>query len=632
MKIKLQPLEVHFDKLREETEAIKPSNRGGRPRLANPMSGKERSDKFRLTRRQMRQRCIAILDMETDPFDAVKKLRIRPFLAVLYSDNFDAVVIWEENEKWFCDRVIAAIEALPDEYTIYAHNGGKFDFMFLVHRLRGVVSFKGRGIMSARIGKHHLRDSFHIIPERLAAYQKEMFDYSKMSSDRRGKHKDEIITYCIADCKYLLDLVRKFVNDYGLKLSIGQAAMMKLKENYNVERFSAGFDEYVRRFYFGGRVECIRGRGRFCGDYKLFDVNSEYPFVMATYVHPVGGFHDYSVGDRITDDTVFIELDCTNRGGLINRGDNGETLSTTRQGRFCTTRWEYEVSRKYGLISDEKIISVLDCKKRTDFSKFVLPLYENRLRTKNQLQLLKSQGRELSAEYVEAKKDDIFYKLLLNNAYGKFAQNPRNFKEHYITDPGDKPPGDWFASLYERGVAFAADYLQPTFEGVDYSIWSKPSPNFRFNNVGTAASITGAARAVLLEAKCNATDPIYCDTDSLICRELNGVEIHSTKLGAWDLEDEFSEVIINGKKEYAVRHKIPKKRTQQQLEDGLHPEYSIKCKGSGGFTWHDFERLLHGEAIPMPNKAPTLTRTGGRDYITRIIRATAPILEYDLAA
>ena len=58
------------------------------------------------------------------------------------------------------------------------------------------------------------------------------------------------------------------------------------------------------------------------------------------------------------------------------------------------------------------------------FDKFVLPLYDRRLETKAELGRMKKLGQSDTAEYIEVKKDDIFLKLLLNNGYGKFAQNP----------------------------------------------------------------------------------------------------------------------------------------------------------------------------------------------------------------
>jgi hypothetical protein len=595
---------------------------------APPMSGTERMRRHRSQKARERIENIAILDMETDPFDACEEMIIRPFLAVLYSDKFDTIVIWEEDENAFAEKVCAAIETLPARFTIYAHNGGRFDFMFLIHKLRGPVAFKGRGIMAARIGEHELRDSYNIIPERLANWQKDKFDYTKLERKVRNAHRNEIITYCIADCRYLLDIVKAFVEGFGLKLTIGQAAMAELRKHYDVPKFESGFDDYIRQWFYGGRVECIRGRGEFTGDYKLYDVNSLYPHVMSSYLHPIGSANDYVIrrGD-VSENTVFIDLSCKNNGALIGKTESGETTARIENGHFRTTVWEYRIATKYNLISDVRINYCVDCSRRSDFRDFVIPLYDNRLRTKAALDRMKQEGRENCAAYLDMKKDDIFYKLLLNNAYGKFAINPRRFKEYYLTDPDEAPPDKWFKSLELLHETERQQFLFPSFESAEYWIWQKPSPGFRFNNVGVAASITGAARSILLEALQWADRPIYCDTDSIICRDLRGVEISKTALGAWDLENEFSSVIIAGKKLYAVELKTPKRLTPEQIAEGHEAAYTVKSKGTSRLSWSEMDCILHGAAFGVRNRAPTLDRFSDQYYVKRTIRATAPFAE-----
>lgn len=601
----------------------------GRPAKEDaPKSDNVRQAECRTRKRELAKRQIAILDMETDPFDAELKASISPFLCVLYSDEFEPVVIWEDDNVRFRQRVVDAIGALPGRYTIYAHNGGKFDFMFLVSKLRGDVKFKGRGIMSAKIGDHELRDSSHIIPERLAAFAKDKFDYTRNLKQNRDHWRKEIIDYCIADCRYTLDIVKSFVANYGFKLTIGQASMGELRKHYDVKRINQGFDRQLRQFYFGGRVECLEGRGHFKGDYKLYDVNSMYPAVMANCAHPIGDFNDYDLRrGPPTDQTVFVDLVATNHGALIARDDGGFTTATIPRGRFKTTIWEYNVAKQFGLIEDEEIIASWDCRRRSNFSNFILPLYDNRLATKDAMRALKDQGLQTTAAFLDLKKDDIFFKLLLNNSYGKFAMNPENYREHYLTDPDERPPEEWFKSLEGLEDEDRIGYLQPIFSNADYAIWQKPSPSFRYNNVGTAASITGAARAVLLAAIHQSTGAIYCDTDSLICNSLSGVPMHKSLLGAWDLEDEFSEVIINGKKLYAVWHKKPKILTPEQIADGHKSEYTIKSKGTGRLTWEEMLAMLHGENVVKFNRAPTLDKFSRQKYLQRSIRATAPILK-----
>ena len=153
------------------------------------LSKQESNDKARAGSRAARKRCIAVLDMETDPFDENTKSPIFPFVAELYSDQFGSIVIWEETFDLFVLKVVTAIESLPDNYIIYAHNGGKFDWLFIVSKIRGIVKFKGRSIMVAKIGNHELRDSLHLLPEKLAAWKKDVFDYNKLKKKNRNAHK-----------------------------------------------------------------------------------------------------------------------------------------------------------------------------------------------------------------------------------------------------------------------------------------------------------------------------------------------------------------------------------------------------------------------------------------------------------
>lgn len=566
-------------------------------------TGAERKQAIRLETNARRIENVGVIDFETDPFDNTSTEEIRPFTACIYSDNFAPIVIWELDFDAFVTQLCSELDAIQEPYTFYAHNGGKFDYMFLIHKIRGKVSFKGRGIMSAKLGKHELRDSFHIIPEKLANWKKDDFDYTKLTKAKREKHRDEIVRYMVNDCKYLLEIVKGFLNKFGMKISIGQAAMYELKKFYKVGTIGENTDATLREYFFGGRVECLAGRGHFKGDYKLFDVNSMYPAAMANYNHPTSNDYTKRTNGGIGPNTIFIELTCDNYGALVKRAENNETSAQEKSGRFLTTIWEYLAAKELDLIDNIKILSVIDCAETSDFSKFVVPLYEARQTTKSLLRSLE----ENSPEWNEAKKDDIFTKLLLNNAYGKFAQNPRNFKESYITGPDDPAPEGFEAAIL------------PVFQNDEYSIWQRPAEKMRFNNVGTAASITGAARAILMRAINGAIDPIYCDTDSLICKEIKNVEIHPTKLGAWDLEAEFSEVIVNGKKLYACK---PKGFTA-----GQEKRIKVRSKGVSGVTWDDMERMLRDDVIKYTNKGPTLTKTGKQYYMTRSVRATVPLTQ-----
>lgn len=575
-----------------------------KPRREQARDYRQAQNKKRVARRSSAKKSrIAILDFETDPFNNTTRDLVYPFLAVLYAPEIETVVIWDEDPISFVNEVVAAIEDLPGKYTVYAHNGGKFDFMFLVSKLRGKVSFKGRGIMTAQIGEHQLRDSYHLIPEKLAALQKQKFDYEKnLTKKNRSKYRKEIIEYCISDCENLYFYLQRFIDRFGFKISVGAAALAKLREHYEIDRVTETTDEYLRRYFFGGRVECLTGRAHYKHPQRLYDLNSAYPAAMANERHPIGNEYIKRAG-MPNSYTCFITLECENRGALMARDENNEVSTSVRSGRFFTTIHEYHAAIELGLISDIKIIECVDNMRWTNFEKFVTPLYTRRAGNKELLDtLLKG-----SVEWNECNTEVVFDKLVMNNAYGKTAQDPRRFKEHYITDPGQRPER-------EKGDLSPYDW-ELEFRSSEYWIWKRQSNNNKFLNVGTGASITGAVRAVLMRAIANAVNPVYCDTDSIICDELPNTELHHLKLGAWDLEKEIEELYICGKKLYAYKAK--------GMEKPFIKAKGAPSQGDYAVTWEKMIDLYGGENVLTVNFGPTLTRRGDQSYIERQIRATA---------
>jgi hypothetical protein len=590
-----------------------------RDRSARSGTDKQRREANRLQRLED----VAILDFETTPFDNTRPdTLIEPFCAVLYSTQFDPVVIWDNDRVSFCKRVVSAIENLPRKWTIYAHNGGRFDYMFLLSYLRGKVTFKGRGLMHAQLGNHELRDSYHILPMRLAAYQKDAFDYANMLPENRELYRAEIVEYCTNDCKYLYRLVRAFLDRFGFALTIGQAAMAELKKVYEFDRLNERLDANFRRFYHGGRVECLQGSGCFLGAYKIYDLNSAYPDAMRNKKHPHKADQiSWRYGELPTEKTSFIHLRCHNKGALVSSPLDGKAYAKkmfdiaqqvhptgeVTYGEFFTTIWEHDIALKHGLIWGVEYIECVDFEERTDFSKFIDPLYAEREVSK---EILDTLGKEKShlEEYIEAFQDSTFSKFIQNNAYGKFAQNPEKFRDRWIADADGGLPED-----YGDGDGWECEeFLDPETEEPAFVIWSRPAPEKRYNNVAIAASITGAVRAKLLDALATAIDPIYCDTDSITCLALPHVEFSATKLGAWDLETEATEVLIVGKKTYACRNGLEDKKPK------------LRAKGVSNLQWDDYVAILNGARIESRAKAVTIYKSGTQDYLLRRVRTTAP--------
>jgi hypothetical protein len=186
----------------------------------------------------------------------------------------------------------------------------------------------------------------------------------------------------------------------------------------------------------------------------------------------------------------------------------------------------------------------------------------------------------------------------------------------------------------DESEGYYGDFPKVECPELGFAIWQRDARPWKFFNVGTGASVTGAARAVLMRGISLAVDPIYCDTDSIIARDLPGVDLHPTRLGAWDIEAEFSEVIIAGKKLYACRD-------IKYSEFGNRDALKIRSKGVSFIdpvlweadntrykeqerAWSEMQAILDDDYIKTIRAfGPTLTRAGTQHYMERRVRSTA---------
>jgi len=540
---------------------------------------------------------IAVFDIETDPFKHGRKPE--PFCCGFYDGDL-------YKEFWGADCIeqfIIYCESLDTKHIIYAHNGGKFDFFYLLEKkalTNPAVLINGRIVKCGFIDKHELRDSYAIIPIPLAAYKKDDIDYDTFEKPKRNKHKAKILEYLKSDCIYTYELITKFIERFGMKLTIGATAINQLGLCHNIIKGNAEHDMKFRPFYFGGRVECFK-TGVLKGKWKIYDVNSMYPKAMRDYPHPIG-LKYIEFGDEISDrfdfksgalknfgGMYFIRFIGSNRGALPVRLKTGLSFNEP-YGEFCTTSHELKIALKYGLVTVDKILEI-----KVPCNTQVYDIYVDKY----------------MAEKIDAKKrgeiaDEIFAKLLLNSAYGKYATDITKFKDWFILDLADDACIEAFNKWREKNPESELE----TALGL-YEIWNAPSNSERgYFDVAIAASITSAARSMLLEAKINSTNPIYCDTDSLICEELHNVEIHDSKLGAWKFEGKTDTVFIAGKKIYCA------------VGAGKGGADKIASKGAR-LGRAEILSLCEGETVTWQNSAPNFKRSGEVVFIERKIRSTA---------
>ena len=226
---------------------------------------------------------IATLDCETDPFKYGRNPK--PFIWGF----FDGIKFryWYDTEE--CINYIQQFDGV-----IYAHNGGKFDYHFIIDDIPSgtkLLAINGR-IAKLKFGKAELRDSYNILPIPLKAMEKDDFEYWKNEKEHRVNHMPEIIKYLRGDCTYLYKYIIQFIDKFDMPITQAAAA-------FNVWHEMAGLDKPVmigekgqeyydtyKKYYYGGRVTPFKS-GVFTGNFVMYDIKSAYPKAMTTD-HPYG--------------------------------------------------------------------------------------------------------------------------------------------------------------------------------------------------------------------------------------------------------------------------------------------------------------------------------------------------------
>lgn len=588
-------------------------------------------------------------DCETDPFQSGRIPR--PFLWGLT----DGKTFWhfnttEEFVNFIRDRTI----------IVYMHNGGKFDFMYLLHYVKETKAqiINGR-IVSMFLGKCELRDSYAAVPEALGNIRKDKIQYWKMEVEHRETYKTEILDYLRGDCTYLWNLITVYRGIAGTKATVASNALaFSRKLGIKTGKTNWRFDSQMRRYYYGGRTECFQP-----GTHKniqILDIHSCYPYAML-HNHATGSdFHWKDDLKGMTDDEIsrsFITLECTSNGAFPKRRKEkrdsdgalvaeGGLFFPHEYNVFHVTGWEYLVAKEFSLISNVKIQSVGYTHDTVNFTPYVTHWYNY----KNAHSGKDANGDRISPyEYTTGK-------YMMNSLYGKMSQNPARYFDYKICQAGtplDEENG------WQLGPEFEGHEIhqRPSLWKYKYQLGVEWKAKAIYNNVATGASITGFARAHLLRAihTVGVDHIIYCDTDSLFVRPGGNISSlpQTDALGDWELEEASAPIgHFAGKKLYGVAlSKVckafdpndmdPQRRCNtchvNETHHGGHYKKKIASKGSKLF-FDDLERIIHGETIRWESPAPSFSMRSGhiprhsqtenqvdkdRLFVKRNIRATS---------
>lgn len=506
-----------------------------------------------------------VLDSETDPF--IFERIPEPFAWGLYIDGA-YYQTWGIN----CTRDIVDIIRDFPECILYAHNGGKFDFHFLLpYADTGSIKIINGRIAKFNIGGVTLIDSYLLMPFALGQYQKVTIDYEKFEETVRELHKKEITHYLQHDCLFLYDLLKGFKKIVGNKLTIGGAAFQQMKAlGIKIEKLGQAHDVEFRKFYFGGRVQAFKP-GSHYKTINIIDIKSAYPTAMQ---------HDHAAGLQYVNKSElpdkagpwFALIDADSRGALPLRNEKGGLDFPNGINTFYATGWEIIAGIETGTLDVLEVYNVWIPLERINFNEYVNKYYNLRKQAK-------ADGDKIKT---------LAYKYLLNSGYGKFATDPAKFKDYELIDYEDNLCGDGFSHVIDYGAI---------------SLWERDAFDENgFFDVATAASITGWVRAYLWRSICACDGVYYCDTDSIFC-DSHSVDI-GPDLGQWEVEGVASELHIAGKKLYAAK---------------LPGNWKIASKGAR-LTEQEIIAICAGNTVKWQNAAPTYSISKGVNFTQRNIK------------
>lgn len=505
----------------------------------------------------------------------------------------------QEMTKWIYEN-----KAIFNGYTLYAHNGGKYDLPLIIKKAfiespdfliegKGCVELNNAWIgftlraRNDRKYKIYFRDSFRLLPMGLEKLTKELkVEHQKLTET--VNHSDitllnyntfpQLKTYLTHDVFGLLEVIQTFgsevYKDLGIDITkcFTGASLSKInffKNYYNtkypVYKLSDDNDKFIRDSYFGGRVECFK-LGQLLKCY-YYDFTSLYPDVGRLNL-PYG-------------EPEIIKL---NKAKELPKDFFGwvECLVRTKN-KKCIP--------KHCMISEGRLIFPVfeNWTKINLFSEELdFEQYEYEFITGIKFKKAKFKKKFFNEGFVkkaESKKNNNpamaqAYKIIINSGYGFWGLRTKDRDGVIICEPTSNIYLDYLNT----------DKLLSVREHNDYMFCRvKKDLDVKDFNVGVAAAISSYARSklhsLLTAIRKVGGELYYCDTDSVICNiNLNDYPEIKQKF-QWDgdgselgsLKNEADEYVEGVIKKVYPNDKKKQKAVFEELCD----------KEGGNFSWDE---------------------------------------------
>lgn len=618
-----------------------------------------------------KERGICVYDLESKSGDTQAPGFDRPFMATFYDGERFRVFRnaprlrshdWQTRhlQPGGCiDKLLCHIFARPtkryQKSSIYAHNGGSFDHLFLLAWLvrNKDLEFSVTPVSSSiqridvwrtgkkKYGKWTFLDSMKLIPMSLAKAAKSFGLEGKEDIDL-ALHEDDPQwdKYNEVDCLRLYQVMQKaklLIEGLGgeLGMTAPSTAMKLFRRRYmgqgktpdRVDRhkhFEGCEDEkchgccheFIRRAYYGGRTEIFRMYGR---NLHYFDINSSYPASMRQEM-PTGNrtvldriddrYHDSHVG--FVECTVHIPEGCR-IPPLPYRAETGKLIFPV--GTFSGT-WDLE---ELDLLRDPYVDGkILNIKKVVYIQKGPL--------LREMVEDLYTYRDKSKANYDEGLS--ILSKLLMNSLYGKFGMNE---ERQEIMLPGIRLEGHCYLCRNEmppdnkNQICPDCEGSKPANGKPDCAVWYKKNRvSAPYIIPQIAAHITTLSRVLLWKKMREILERggniYYVDTDSI----LTDVEIETgNALG--QMKNEYPGETLRGDflqpkvyvlqkdTNFAGEHVATCK--DKKCAGCTNVKIAMKGLPKAQRTLANLDKLRLGETIPFTRlcKVRTLARDGFRD-------------------
>ncbi|XP_055814596.1 DNA polymerase-like [Solanum dulcamara] len=495
------------------------------------------------------------------PKEPVKYNRVETYFSEDYNITINS---FDERSSKVLEDFVSRIEHIAKGFrpalTIYFHNLGRFDGLFLLKHLTSNWKGEVRTIMrnnriyeiSVKSGKRVLfrfRDSLNMLRGTLDSLSKNLcpelghkgfVDHKKVTLQNLESMREELIDYLRKDVLLLGGVMQKAQKriwdqlevDIEKKLSLSALALYLFRQKfYEPDKWpiyipNPNEDRFLREGYYGGHVDTYIPVGE---KLHYYDVNSLYPFVMKENIMPTGRpvWH----GD-------LRERDIDSLFGFIRA-----YVICPRTKNFKRPFLPYRMEDRTLVFPTGKFVGVYfseELKYAKKIGYTVVPM-SGYLFEKGEGSPFKDFVSSLSEKRKEAKKEgnvamDYVYKILMNSLYGRFGINP----ESTTTEICDDARLRVLVQTCEKFI-----YSEPLRQNLNLVAYIKntnpTSGEWRYKKnaaVQLSAAITAYAR-IYLYPYISREDAYYTDTDSVVVKHPLPCDVLSPfEIGKLKLEDE----------------------------------------------------------------------------------------------